>query len=183
LPGLISAEVDPSKEAPRRVAITFRKPKGNETTKSDETTVRQCDAEFLYAAILHVIHGGRFFIHVNESKEQFYWRINVYGRDGTTKHETYALRLIVGTEPGFSTNEAQSFHDLTRAALGRFHKSGDGGAGGKYGRQDMIAWSVAQYRKQPGRAAFPTADAYRDLMEEAYTWLEDVPLRFAPPTP
>jgi hypothetical protein len=176
LRSVVSAKVVKENNTPQRVSIELHDPSG------DGTTVRLCDAEFLYAAILHVIHGGSFLTHDNDG-DNFYWRIDVYGKarkEDTVKRQTYALRLIADTRLGSFTKEAPSFHDMTRAALGSVFVRSEKDGCAIYERGHMTGWSLDRYNERPKRAVFPTPEAYQKAMDDAYAWLEKVPLGAAP---
>jgi hypothetical protein len=173
LTSVASAEVHEHPDPRRRIAISLFKP------SEDETTYRYCDPEFLYAAILHVVHGGSFLIQKNKLRRSYYWRIGVYKPAKSPHRDAYAMRLIVGTHPGQYTSESSDeFHDLTRATLGKLFRPGSKKEKAEYGRPEMIEWSLARFLEKPEHQICPTAEEYRRLMNEAYDWLELVPLGY-----
>ncbi len=176
LVSIAEVEAEPSARPIGRIALSLHQP------DSSKPTVRFCDPEFFYVAVLHVIHGGRFFIHPNGNKKNYYWRINLYGADGNKRLRPYALRLIVDTRMGTYTKEAgenaeDKYHDLTRAALGKlFVPRSANDRASKYERGDAIKWSVAHFVERPGWHFCATADEYHDLLIDGYKWLDRVPL-------
>lgn len=156
------------------IVLTFQKPFG------DGSTERLCDPEFLAVALIHVIHGGSFSI--EDHMEKYYWRIGVRLKKGNRR--VYALRLVVGTEAGHLTKEAKTFRDLRRTSLGRLLRSNDSGQyHGTHGRKEMTEWSLAKLSELPkGRPTLCSTPAeFRALINEAYTWLDAIPLGTAVP--
>jgi hypothetical protein len=170
LSSVSEARAAPNEKTPGRVRLSLRSP------GASTSTVRYFNSEFLYVMIMHVIHGGRIFMQPNGSKKKHYVRVNIYGGDG--KRRPYALRLIADTAKGTYAKEADDYHDLSRAALGKWFVPRDHqDAIAKNGRKEAIDWSISRFNEASKWHFCKTAGEYQKRLAEAYKWLDRLPLK------